>query len=279
MAAPLFLLKQQLVDVCHRVYAKGWVASNDGNVSARIDRDRVLCTPTGLSKGLVKPDDLCVVDLQGNKLDGPAHRKPTSEIKVHLMAFQERPELGACVHAHPPHATGYALAGLDLAECKLPEVIIALGSIPLTEYGLPGTDELSDKMRQHIQQSDAFLMELHGVLTVGRDPLDAYFKMETVEHFAHIDFIARQLGGGAHRFSKERAEELLAARARYGVTTPNIGCRAEGGYAFPPGMKPDDVPATALGADGDGQPKLDTDKLIEEVTKRVLAALKGQSTS
>jgi len=272
MATPLFQLKQQIVDACHRVYNKGWVASNDGNLSVRIDKDRVLCTPTGHSKGLMTPEDLCVVDMEGNKLDGPAHRKPSSEMKVHLMAYQERDEVNAVVHAHPPYATGYALAGLDLGECKLPEVIISLGTIPLTQYGSPGTDELPDKIKEWIHTSDAFLMELHGVVTVGKSVLDAYFKMETVEHFAKIDFIARQLGG-AKIFSKERAEELLAARQRYGITTPNIGCRAEGGYAYPPGVAPDDVPRSLREKP---VPSIDDGTLVEEVTRRVVAALKAQ---
>ena len=266
MAMPLFQMKQVLVDACHRVYNKGWVASNDGNLSARLDKDRVLCTATGMSKGLVTPDDLCIIDMDGNKLEGLAHRKPSTEMKVHLMAYRERPDVMAVVHAHPPYATGYALAGLDLSDCELPEVVIALGSIPLTKYGLPGTEELSEKMKEFIHQSDAFLMELHGVTTVGQSVMNAYFKMETVEHFAKIDFIARQLGG-PKRFSKERAEELLAARARYGVTTPNIGCRAEGGYAYPPEMK--EKPA-------EQNPTIDDAALIEEVTKRVLQALKSQ---
>ena len=264
--AALFQLKQQIIDVCHRVYAKGWVASNDGNVSARIDRERVLCTPTGMSKGLLTADDLCVIDMDANMLEGRSDRKPSSEMKVHLMAYKERKDVMGVVHAHPPHATGYALAGLDLGECKLPEVIIQLGTIPLTQYGLPGTDELPDKMREFVHQSDAFLMELHGVLTIGQDVLNSYFKMETVEHFAHIDFIARQLGG-AQVFSKERAEELLEARARYGVTTPNIGCRAADGYAHPPGQEADETAPDA--------PNMDDKALIEEVTRRVVQALNG----
>jgi L-fuculose-phosphate aldolase len=221
------------------------------------------------------PEDLCLVDMDGNKLEGAAHRKPSSEVKVHLMAYKERPEVMAVVHAHPPHATGYALAGLDLGECKLPEVVIALGTIPLTQYGLPGTDELPEKIKEWIHTSDAFLMELHGVLTVGKSVLDAYFKMETVEHFAHIDFVARQLGG-AKIFSKERAEELLAARQRYGITSPNIGCRAEGGYALPPGVALDDVPRDVRDRP---VPTIDDKALIEEVTKRVIAALRVSQAS
>ncbi len=213
MATPLFKLKQQMIDACHRVYNKGWVASNDGNLSFRYDADRILCTPTGMSKGLLTQDDLVVIDMKGTKVEGRPDRKPSSEMKVHLMYYEERDDIHAVVHAHPPYATGYALAGLDLGECKLPEVVIALGTIPLTSYGLPGTDELPDSMREWAHKADAFLMELHGVVTIGADIMNAYFKMETVEHFAHIDFVARSLGG-SRSFTKQQAEELLQARER-----------------------------------------------------------------
>ena len=269
MALPLYQMKQRLVDACHRVYNKGWVASNDGNLSARLDDGRILCTPTGMSKGVLTPEDLCIIDLDGNKLEGAANRKPSSEMKVHLMAYQERPDVMAVTHAHPPYATGYALAGLDLGECKLPEVILSLGTIPLTTYGLPGTDELPEKIKEWIHNSDAFLMELHGVMVVGQDIMNCYYKMETVEHFAHIDFVARNLGG-AQTMSKERAEELLQARERYGITTPNVGCRALDGYAYPPdSTTPSPPPAEET------SPSLDTAALVAEVTKRVIAALKS----
>jgi len=273
--AAIFQLKQQMVDICHRIYNKGWVASNDGNLSFRIDKDRVLCTPTGMSKGLIAADDLVVIDMKANKLEGRPDRRPSSEMKVHLMCYEERNDVNAVIHAHPPYATGYALAGMDLGECKLPEVVISLGTIPLTKYGTPGTDELPDKMREWIHQSDALLMELHGVVTVGTDLWNAFFKMETTEHFAKIDFIARSLGG-AKVFSKERAEELLAARQRYGVTTPNIGCRAEDGYALPPNMALDDVPAEIRHAADSPRStrQLSEAELVEEVTRRVMQALR-----
>ena len=270
MGLPLYQVKKQLVEACHRVYNKGWVASNDGNLSVRLDDGRILCTPTQMSKGVITAEDLVIIDMQGNKLEGAPNRKPSSEMKVHLMAYEERADVMSVVHAHPPHATGYALAGMDLGDCKLPEVIISLGTIPLTGYGLPGTDELPDKIREWVHQSDAFLMELHGVLVIGQDIMNAYYKMETVEHFAHIDFIARNLGG-AQLMSKERAEELLAARARYGVTTPNMGCRADDGYALPPDGN---APAQATGA-AKAQPATDQKALIDEVTRRVIEALKS----
>jgi L-fuculose-phosphate aldolase len=276
MATPLFKLKQMMIDACHRVYNKGWVASNDGNLSFRYDADRILCTPTGMSKGLLTADDLVVIDMKGTKIEGRPDRKPSSEMKVHLMYYEERDDIHAVVHAHPPYATGYALAGLDLGECKLPEVVIGLGTIPLTSYGLPGTDDLPDRMREWAHKADAFLMELHGVVTIGTDIMNAYFKMETVEHFAHIDFVARSLGG-AKVFSRQQAEDLLQARERYGVTTPNIGCRAEDGYALPPGMALDDIPASVrrTADSAASSAGMDEGKLVEEVTRRVMAALKN----
>jgi L-fuculose-phosphate aldolase len=274
MALPLYQVKQQLIDACHRVYNKGWVASNDGNISARLDDGRILCTPTGMSKGTLTPEDLCIIDMDGNKLEGAADRRPSTEMKVHLMAYQERPDVMSVCHAHPPYATGYALAGLDLGECKLPEVILSLGTVPLTSYGLPGTDELPDKIKEWIQKSDAFLMELHGVLVIGQGIMNTYYKMETVEHFAHIDFIARNLGG-AQIMSQEQATELLAARERYGITTPNIGCRADGGYATPPETNIAPAQQTAPVQQAPATPAIDQQQLIAEVTRRVMEALKN----
>jgi L-fuculose-phosphate aldolase len=274
--ATLYQQKQQIIDACHSVYNKGWVAANDGNLSIRLDKDRVLCTPTGMSKGLLTPEDLVVIDMEANKVEGRPDRKPSTEMKVHLMCYEEREDVNAVVHAHPPYATGYALAGLDLGECKLPEVVISLGTIPLTKYALPGTDDLPDAIREWVHQSDAFLMELHGVVTIGADLQNAYFKMETTEHFAHIDFIARNLGG-AKVFSREQAEDLLEARARYGVTTPNMGCRAEDGYALPPGMGLDDVPPDLRHAADSAQPAttMNESDIVEEVTRRVMQALRN----
>ena len=185
-------LKKEIVGVGKRIYNRGFVASNDGNISARIDDERVLITPTGMSKGFIEPEDLIIVNFNGEVLEG--NRKPSSEMFLHLQVYKDRPDVNSVCHAHPPYATGYAVAGFSLEKFILPEVVISLGSIPLIEYGTPGTEEFYNPVVKLLQDYDAFLLANHGALTVGTDVLNAYHKMETVEHAAHITFVAQQLG-------------------------------------------------------------------------------------
>jgi L-fuculose-phosphate aldolase len=205
-----------LVRVCHRIYDKGWVAMNDGNVSIRLDADHILCTPTAVSKGMVESDDLIVVDMNGKTLEG--RRECTSEIAMHITIYSMRPDVRSVVHAHPPVATGFAAAGRALDKALLPEVVINLGAVPLAAYGLPGTPALSDSMRPFIPNYDALLLENHGCTCWGGDVWQAFFRMEIVEHFARITFVAEMLGG-ARALPREEVEKLFASRARYNVTS------------------------------------------------------------
>lgn len=209
-------LRQQIVDVGRKVYDKGWVAANDGNISFRLDVDRVLCTPTKVSKGMMSPDDMIVVDMAGKKIDG--HRECTSEIAMHLTIYGLRPDIRSVVHAHPPTATGFAAAGRALDTALLPEVVICLGSVPLAEYGLPGTPALTNGMLPYIPKYDALLMANHGVVAYGTGVYDAFFKMETVEHFAKICFVAELLGGG-RALPRREVEKLFESRERYGIVS------------------------------------------------------------
>jgi L-fuculose-phosphate aldolase len=206
--------RADLVRVCHLIYDKGWVAMNDGNVSVRLDPDRILCTPTAVSKGFVELDDLIVVDLQGARVEG--NREPTSEILMHMNVYSLRPDVQSVVHAHPPVATGFATAGRALDKALLPEVIIGLGAVPLAAYGLPGTPALSEGMRPFIPNYDAVLLENHGCTTFGCDVWQAFFRMEVVEHFARITLVAELLGG-AKPLPREEVEKLFASRGRYHV--------------------------------------------------------------
>jgi len=206
--------RADLVQVCRFIYDKGWVAMNDGNVSIRLADDRILCTPTAVSKGKVQLDDIIVCDMQGNKLSGD--RECTSEIAMHHTIYSMRPDIASVVHAHPPVATGFAAAGRALDKALLPEVIIQLGAVPLAAYGLPGTPALSEGMRPFIPQYDALLLENHGCTTYGRDVWEAFFRMEMVEHFARITFVAEMLGG-ARALPRQEVEKLFAARQRYNV--------------------------------------------------------------
>jgi L-fuculose-phosphate aldolase len=189
---------------------------NDGNVSVRLDDNRILCTPTAVSKGMLEREDLIVCDMAGKKVAG--ERERTSEIAMHTTIYSMRPDVRSVVHAHPPVATGFATAGRALDKALLPEVIIQLGAVPLASYGLPGTPALSDGMLPLIPQYDALLLENHGCTSYGRDVWEAFFRMEMVEHFARITFVAEMLGG-ARPLPREEVEKLFAARARYNVTS------------------------------------------------------------
>jgi L-fuculose-phosphate aldolase len=206
--------RQDIIEVGKLVYQKGWVAANDGNITVRMGPDRLLSTPTGVSKGLMHPDDLIICDMQGNKLEGKLDR--TSEVAMHLLIYSMRPDVNAVVHAHPPVATGYATAGKPLNLALLPEVIIGLGCVPLVEYGLPGTQALTDPMKPYIPKYDAILMANHGAVCYGEDVFKAFFRMETTEHYARIALVAELLGG-ATVLPKTEVEKLFDSRTRYGV--------------------------------------------------------------
>lgn len=217
-------LRQDIVDIGRLVFEKGWVAANDGNISIRLDEERILATPTGVSKGMMHVDDLIIVDYEGNKVEGRLER--TSEIAMHLLVYGMRSDVGAVVHAHPPVATGFAAAGLSLNKALLPEVVIGLGCVPLADYGLPGTPELTDPMIPLIPKYDAILMANHGAVSYGKDVHQAYFRMETVEHFARINFVAEMLGG-ARALPRLEVDKLFDSRTRYGVqskATQQPGC-------------------------------------------------------
>lgn len=206
--------RQDIIDVGRYVWQKGWVASNDGNISLKLDEDRFLCTPTGVCKGLMQPDDLIVCDRKGVKIAGQKER--TSEFEMHLTIYNLRPDINAVVHAHPPVATGYAAASKPLNLALLPEVIIAMGCVPLADYGLPGTKELTEPLLPYIPKYDAILMGNHGVVCYGEDVHKAFFRMETVEHFARISLVAELLGG-ANVLPKVEVDKLFGSRVRYGV--------------------------------------------------------------
>ncbi len=206
--------RQDIVEIGRLVYQKGWVAANDGNITVRLDAERILATPTGVSKGMMHPDDLIVVDMQGNKISGRKER--TSEILMHLKVYELRPDVRSVLHAHPPVATGFAAAGRPLNLALLPEVIIGLGCVPLADYGLPGTSALTDPLVPYIPKYDAIMMGNHGAVSYGEDVYKAFFRMETVEHFARISLVAELLGGPTV-LPQVEVDKLFDSRARYGV--------------------------------------------------------------
>ena len=209
-------IKKNIVTVGRRMYDRGYVASNDGNISARLDARRVLITPTGVSKGHMSTADLIVVDMNGNVVRG--RKKPSSEIFLHLRIYRERPDVNSVCHSHPPYATAFAVAGIPLDRNVLPEVVISLGAVPVIPYGTTGTEDFIRPLLPYLGGFDAFLLANHGALTVGSDVLSAYHKMETVEHCAIITFIAGQLGK-VNELTDDQVRELKSMRGRYGIRT------------------------------------------------------------
>jgi L-fuculose-phosphate aldolase len=184
-------LKQDIVRICQMLHRKNYLAATDGNVSVRLG-DRVLVTPSGINKGLMEADQVITVDLKGRVLAGEG--RPTSEIRMHLLAYELRPDVSAVVHAHLPYATACTLAGISLLEPILPEVVITLGGIPTAPYATPGSIEVPAAIRDFLREYDAILLSRHGAMTVGRDVTDAYNKMEKLEHTARVVLAARLQG-------------------------------------------------------------------------------------
>jgi len=221
-------LRTDIVELGRRLWARGFVASNDGNISVRLDGDRILTTPTGVSKGFMTTDMMVITDRTGRKISG--ERNASSELKMHLAVYDLRPDVQAVVHSHPPLATGFAVAGIPLDKAVLAEVICTLGCIPIADYATPSTAELPAAVAQYIKAHDGLLLANHGALTVGSDLFNAYYKMETVEHFAQISLVARTLGG-ERLLSRDEVHRLQGLRDMYGITSPAPICTDETGAA------------------------------------------------
>ncbi|MBZ5566913.1 MAG: class II aldolase/adducin family protein [Acidobacteriia bacterium] len=209
--------REDIVRLGRMLHQRGYVAATDGNLSVRLDHETILSTPTGMSKGMLEPEDLVVVDMQGKRVTG--HRQVSSEIGMHLLIYSHRPDAHGIVHAHPPTATGYAAAGLPLNQALVSEIVLSLGCIPLARYATPGTPELVQALEPLVPQYDAILMANHGVVTYGDDLTRAYMKMETVEHFAQIALVTHLLGR-QQLLTQDEVGKLIDARERYGLTGP-----------------------------------------------------------
>jgi L-fuculose-phosphate aldolase len=214
-------IRADIVEAGRRLHARAYIASNDGNISARLDDRRLVTTPKGVSKGFMTPDMMVVVDYDGNKVAG--ERDPSTELPMHLEIYRSRPDANAVVHAHPPIATGFAVAGIPLTRAVLAEVITTLGSIPIAAYGTPSTSELPEAVRKYIRAHDGLLLANHGAVTCGSGVLSAYYKMETIEHFATISLVARLLGR-EHLISREEVDRLQGLRGFYGIPAPAPLC-------------------------------------------------------
>ena len=243
-----FEIKKEICEVGLKLWQKGFVAANDGNISVKINDNEFYCTPTGVSKASLTPDMIIKVDRDGKKLEGKLN--PSSEIKMHMRVYRERPDVMAVVHAHPPVATAFTVADIDLDQYVLPEAVLTIGAVPTCDYGTPSTMEIPDSLDPYLQDHDAFLLRNHGALTVGCNLQKAFFVMEEVEFNAVICKHAMDLGA-VHEISRDQLAKLMDLRKKMNL----------------PGRHP--------GIEYDEEPSCNCSKeeLVEAITKKVLAAL------
>ncbi len=205
-----------IVDVGRRMYEKGFVAANDGNISVRLSEAEILTTPTGVSKGYLTPDMLVTVDLKGNRLEG--RLSPSSELKMHLRLYRENASIAAVVHAHPPHATAFAAAGVPLDQAILQEAVVQLGAVPVAPYALPGTEDVCESVAPFCQTYNGVLLAYHGAVSWGTDLLQAYYRMESIEYYATVTLYCKMLGVTG-LLSDKQVDDLLALRPKFGISS------------------------------------------------------------
>lgn len=217
----IYLLKKEIIKIGKLMYEKDYVAANDGNISFKINDNLFLTTPTGVSKGMMTENMLIQVDKTGKVVNG--NMKPSSEIKMHLEVYNKREDVKAVVHAHPVFSTAFAVANIPLAVNILPEIVVTLGSVPVAPYATPSTDEVPNSISDLISETDALLLSNHGVLTVGSSLMEAYYKLEQIEHYAKILFYARQIGN-INILNKPDIEKLKQVKENLGIKTKSFDC-------------------------------------------------------
>jgi L-fuculose-phosphate aldolase len=269
-------LKEHICEIGRRVYAKGFAAANDGNISIRLNDREVLCTPTMMCKGFMKCEDMCVVDYEGKQLRGT--RKRSSEILLHLAVYKNRPDVQAVVHCHPPHATAFAVAGVPIPQCILPEVEVFLGEVPTAIYETPGTQKFADTIVPHLKSSNTIILANHGTVTFGPDLEKAYWNSEIIDAYCRILILARQIGS-VNYFTDGQTKELLDLKKKLGyddIRFHNPNCEICAHTEFAPGYE---EPETACAcptngkAAANGHATPDVDTLVRLVTDQVMAAL------
>lgn len=283
-------LKEQICEIGRRVYNKGFAAANDGNISIRVGENEVLCSPTMICKGFMKPEDICAVDLYGNQIAGT--RKRTSEVLLHLAIMRARPDVKAVVHCHPPHATAFGVAREPIPQCVLPEVEVFLGEIPFAPYETPGGQAFADTVLPFLKPgTNAMILTNHGTVSFGAHLEEAYWKTEIVDAYCRILILSRQLGGITY-LDEQKSRELLDLKKRLGFDDPRFheeSCDLCGNSAFRDGYKENipqvrafdpppsypgylQAPSPANGTAA-GSTSIDQDALVKAITAQVLAAL------
>jgi L-fuculose-phosphate aldolase len=260
--------RRDLIKICHLMYERSYVVSSDGNVSVRLDDGRILATPTMTCKGRMTDELIAVTDLEGRSVND---RRASSELAMHLLIYRERPDVKAVCHAHPPHGTAFAVAGLPIDQPILSEVILTLGCVPLAEYGTPSTEELTDAMRPLVKHHNALLMANHGAVAYGADLWQAFDRLETLEHTAKIAILSRMLGGSKN-LSPDAIEKLINVREAAGYLDSGARCQAcgylhETTLACPTGDHPAAHAHSSSSSNGAGKVTLTREELVELLTQ------------
>jgi L-fuculose-phosphate aldolase len=277
-----YQLKEQMCEIGRRVYAKGFAAANDGNISIRLNDKEILCTPTMVSKGFMKPEDLCKVDYEGKQIAGT--RKRSSEILLHLAVYKNRPDVKAVVHCHPPHATAFAVAGMPVPNCILPEVEVFLGEVPTAIYETPGTQKFAETIVPHLKSSNTIILANHGTVTFGPDLEKAYWHSEIVDAYCNILILSLQLGN-VNYFTQRQTKELLDLKKRLGYDDVRFhraeNCDLCSNDTFGRGFTEEaeekacdcEKPATKSSANGHAATAPDLERLVQLVTDQVMKSL------
>jgi L-fuculose-phosphate aldolase len=288
--ANLHKLKQEVCEIGSRIYKKGFAAANDGNISYKLSDNEVLCTPTQVCKGFLKPEDLCIVDMEGNQISGT--KKRTSEIFLHLAMFKAKPDMQAIVHCHPPHATAFGIAREPVPQCVLPEVEIYMGDVPIARYEIPGGQEFADTILPYVHKSPVIILANHGTVSYGETIEKAYWWTELLDAYCRMLLLARQLGR-VGTFTEQQTKDLLDLKQKFNIPDPRIGaenCELCANDMFRDSWKETGVshqafqppyfhrdPSAPSTCSAPQQPSSDpqTEQLVQMITERVLAALKA----
>jgi L-fuculose-phosphate aldolase len=275
-------IKEFICEIGRRLYNRGFAAANDGNITVRLNDREVLCTPTMVSKGFMKPEDVCKVDYEGKQLAGT--RKRTSEVLLHLAVYKARPDVNAVVHCHPPYATAFAVAQEPIPKCVLPEVEVFLGEVPIARYETPGGPRFAETVLPYVRDCNTIILANHGTVTFGPDLEKAYFNSEIIDAYCKILLLARQLGR-VNYFTEQQTRELLDLKKRLGYD--DVRFRKKDGCLCGPSSFDDDydefVPepfafrrdeAACPSANGRAATP-DTEELVRLITDQVMAALAG----
>ncbi|MCA9191436.1 MAG: class II aldolase/adducin family protein [Planctomycetales bacterium] len=284
-------IKLDICDIGQRIYNKGFAAANDGNITVRIGDNEVLCTPTMHSKGFLKPDDICTIDMTGKQIAG--RRKRSSEALLHLEIYKQRPEIKSVVHCHPPHATAFAVAREPIPQCVLPEVEVFLGDVPITKYETPGGQAFADTIIPFVSKCNVIILANHGTVSFGEDVEKAYWWTEILDAYCRILMLSRQLGK-VNYLDEQKSRELLELKDKWGFSDPRLTDEYKNcdicandifretwsssgverrAFEAPPVMQPAAAPATSGDSPGNG---IDEERLIKLITDQVMARLQSK---